>query len=120
MSKTILIVEDSPMEMKLLQSILEDKGYLLLSATDGEEAISLAERHRPDLILLDVILPKKNGYQVCRHLKNSPATAQSRIVIVSSKSQPTDRFWGLKQGADDYLTKPVDPRAVLAAVEKAI
>jgi twitching motility two-component system response regulator PilH len=118
MPKTILIVEDSPMELKLLQSILEDKGHILLSATDGDEAIALAQRHQPDLILLDVVLPKKNGYQVCRQLKSSPQTAQSRIVIVSSKSQPTDRFWGLKQGADDYITKPVDPNLVLAAVDK--
>lgn len=120
MQKTILIVEDSPMELKLMLSVLENKGYQLLSATDGEQAIASAQEHHPDLILLDIVLPKKNGYQVCRQLKNSPDTANTKIVMVSSKSLATDRFWGLKQGADEYVTKPIDPAAVLAVIEKVI
>ena len=120
MQKTILVVDDSPMELKLMLSLLENKGYQLLSATDGEQAIAAAQEHHPDLILLDIVLPKKNGYQVCRQLKNSPETAKTKIVMVSSKSLATDRFWGLKQGADEYVTKPIDPAAVLAAIEKVI
>ncbi len=120
MPKSILIVEDSPMEMKLLLGLLEDKGYRLFSATDGEEAVAAAQRHHPDLILLDVVLPKKNGFQVCRQLKSSPDTAASKIVMVSSKSLEMDRYWGLKQGADDYVVKPFSPAAVMAAIEKAI
>lgn len=120
MPKSILIVEDSPMELKLLWNLLEDKGYNLFSATDGEEALAAAARHHPDLILLDVVLPKKNGYSVCRQLKSSPETAAAKIVMVSSKSQEVDRYWGLKQGADDYLTKPIDAEAVLAAISKAL
>jgi twitching motility two-component system response regulator PilH len=120
MPKSILIVEDSPMEMKLLLGLLEDKGFQLYSATDGDQAVAAAQLHHPDLILLDVVLPKKNGYQVCRQLKNSPDTASSKIVMVSSKSLEMDRYWGLKQGADDYLTKPIDPAAVMAAIERAI
>lgn len=120
MPKTILVVEDSPMEMKLIIGLLENKGYQLLTATDGEQALASAQAHRPDLILLDVVLPKKNGYQVCRQLKNSPDTAASKIVMVTSKSQETDRFWGMKQGADDYVTKPIDAALMLAAVERML
>lgn len=118
MRKTILVVEDSPMEMKLMLGLLENKGYQLLSAIDGEQAVAAAQEHHPDLILLDVVLPKKNGYQVCRQLKGSPDTAGSKIVMVSSKSQETDRFWGMKQGADDYVTKPIDASVVMAAIER--
>ncbi len=120
MQKTILVVEDSPMELKLMLGLLENKGYQLLSATDGEEAVAVAQEHHPDLILLDVVLPKKNGYQVCRQLKNSPDTAGSKIVMVSSKTQETDRFWGMKQGADDYVTKPIDAAQMLAAIARAM
>ena len=83
-------------------------------------AVAAAQEHHPDLILLDVVLPKKNGYQVCRQLKGSPDTAGSKIVMVSSKSQETDRFWGMKQGADDYVTKPIDAAVMLAAIERAM
>ncbi len=120
MQKTILVVEDSPMEMKLMLGLLENKGYQLLSATDGEQAVAAAQEHHPDLILLDVVLPKKNGYQVCRQLKGSPETAGSKIVMVSSKAQETDRFWGMKQGADDYVTKPIDAAVMLAAIARAM
>lgn len=120
MQKTILVVEDSPMELKLMLGLLENKGYRLLTATDGDEAVAAAQEHHPDLILLDLVLPKKNGYQVCRQLKNSPDTAGSKIVMVSSKSQETDRFWGMKQGADDYVTKPIDAAQVLAAIARAM
>ena len=120
MAKTILIVEDSPMEMKLMMSLLEDRGYQLFSATDGEEAVAAAQRHHPDLILLDVVLPKKNGFQVCRQLKSSPDTAASKIVLVSSKSLDMDRYWGLKQGADDYVVKPFNSANVLAAIERML
>ncbi len=120
MQKTILVVEDSPMEMKLMLGLLENKGYQLLSAIDGEQAVAAAQEHHPDLILLDVVLPKKNGYQVCRQLKGSPETAGSKIVMVSSKSQETDRFWGMKQGADDYVTKPIDAEVMLAAIARAM
>jgi DNA-binding response OmpR family regulator len=120
MQKTILVVEDSPMEMKLMLGLLAHTDYQVLSATDGEQAVAAAQEHHPDLILLDVVLPKKNGYQVCRQLKSSPDTAGSKIVMVSSKSQETDRFWGMKQGADDYVTKPIDAAVMLAAIERAM
>jgi twitching motility two-component system response regulator PilH len=106
--------------MKLMLGLLANTGYQVFSATDGEQALAAAQEHHPDLILLDVVLPKKNGYQVCRQLKGSPETAGSKIVMVSSKSQETDRFWGMKQGADDYVTKPIDAAVMLAAIERAM
>jgi twitching motility two-component system response regulator PilH len=120
MAKTILIVEDSPMELKQMEALLANEGYTLLSVMDGDAAVTAAKEHRPDLIVLDVVLPKKNGYQVCRQLKGAPDTANMKIVMVSSKSQEMDRYWGLKQGADDYVTKPIDPKLMLQAVARAI
>lgn len=116
--KTILIVEDSPTEMRLIQKALEGKGFRLLTAEEGEEAVRKAESERPDLILLDIILPKKNGFQVCRHLKSSEETKTIPIVLLTSKSQESDRFWGLKQGADEYLTKPFEKDQLLGSVQR--
>ena len=119
-SKTVLMVDDSPTEMKLMKQALSGKGYNLLTAVDGEEALQKALQLKPDLVLLDIILPKRNGFQVCRQLKTTPETGAIKIILVSSKSQDTDRFWGLKQGADDYLTKPFSEDDLLKAVGKYI
>jgi twitching motility two-component system response regulator PilH len=104
--QTILIVDDSPTDLRLMANALASKGYRLLTAADGEEALEKAVSAHPNLIFLDVILPKKNGFQVCRQLKTSPDTRDIKIVLVTSKTQESDRFWGLRQGADEYLTKP--------------
>jgi len=117
---TILVVDDSPTDLNLLLAALRPKGYRLLAARDGEEALEKARRERPDLILLDVILPQKNGFQVCRQLKTAPETRAIKIILVTSKTQASDRFWGLKQGADDYLTKPVDDEQLRRAVEQQL
>lgn len=106
MSATILVVDDSPTEQKIILESLRATGHQVLTAVDGEQALEMARTHHPQLILLDVILPKKNGFQVCRQLKTSPETEGIKIVLVTSKTQDSDRFWGLKQGADDYLGKP--------------
>jgi DNA-binding response OmpR family regulator len=115
---TILIVEDSPTGLSLLQAALRPKGFRLLSANDGDEALEMARREHPDLVLLDVILPRKNGFQVCRQLKTEATTRDIKVILVTSKTQPSDRFWGLKQGADEYLTKPFTPEELLGAVER--
>ncbi len=115
---TILVVEDSPTEMRLVTTSLRQAGYTLTTATDGEEALEKADRDHPALIVLDVVLPKKNGYQVCRQLKTAPATKDIKILMLSSKSQDTDRYWGMKQGADAYLTKPFDEQQLLANVSQ--
>ena len=103
---SILVVDDSPTEQRLIIDALKTTPHQVLTANDGEEALEMAKKHRPELILLDVILPKKNGFQVCRQLKTSPETENIKIVLVTSTTQDSDRFWGLKQGADDYLGKP--------------
>lgn len=106
MSQTILVVDDSPTELKLVSSALAGKGYHVITASDGEDALAKAAAERPALVVLDVVLPRKNGFQVCRQLKTSPETRAIKVVLLTSKSQESDRFWGMKQGADGYLTKP--------------
>ena len=109
----IMIVEDSPTYLRKIADSLQGSGYEIITAIDGEEALEKAVRENPNLIVLDVILPKKNGFQVCRQLKTSPATQDIKILMMTSKSQDSDRFWGLKQGADDYMTKPYEDEELL-------
>jgi len=114
----ILVVEDSPTYLRKITDFLEGLGYEVMTAIDGEEALEKAVRETPGLIVLDVILPKKNGFQVCRQLKTSPATQDIKILMMTSKSQDSDRFWGLKQGADEYMTKPFDDNELVTTVAK--
>jgi twitching motility two-component system response regulator PilH len=120
MSKTILVVDDSPSEVKVMLSALEGRGYQLLTAVDGEEALQKNKGFRPDLILLDIVLPKRNGYQICREIKSDKQAVPPKIVMVSSKNQESDRFWGFKQGADGYLTKPLDLKLLAETVDKLL
>lgn len=117
-TKKILIVDDSPTQMHIMTTALQGKGYSIITAKDGEQALELAAKEQPNLMLLDVILPKKNGFQVCRQIKTSPDTKDIKVILVTSKGQETDRFWGLKQGADEYLTKPFVETELLALVTK--
>ncbi len=119
-SKLIMIVEDSQTDMQIAQSICSDNGYETVTVVEGDKALDTAIEKNPDLILLDVILPNKNGFQVCRQLKTNDQTKGINIVIVSSKDQASDKFWAKKQGADDYITKPYDEDDLLAAIEKNI
>lgn len=119
-NKTILVVEDSPTNLRLIADCLQDKGYKVITAVDGEEALERAVSQKPDLIVLDIILPKKNGFQVCRQLKTSPDTGHIKIIMLTSKTQDSDRFWGLKQGADKYMTKPFDNNELLANVAELL
>jgi twitching motility two-component system response regulator PilH len=115
-SKTILLVDDSPTQVKAMQTALNGRGYQLMIATDGEEAMAKVISQKPDMVLLDVVLPKKNGFQVCRQLKTAPETKHTKVIIITSKNHDSDRFWGLKQGADEFLTKPFDPAELLALI----
>lgn len=118
--ETILVVDDSPTDLKLMTSPLEEKGYRVLTAVDGEQALEKASQEKPHLIVLDVILPKKNGFQVCRQLKTTPETKDIKILMLTSKTQDSDRFWGLKQGADEYMTKPFDDEEYVATITKLL
>lgn len=119
-SKKILVVEDSPTYLRQIAHLLQEEGFDIITAVDGEDALEKTVRENPALIVLDVILPKKNGFQVCRQLKTSPDTQDIKILMLTSKSQDSDRFWGLKQGADDYMTKPFDDVELVANVTKLL
>jgi twitching motility two-component system response regulator PilH len=119
-SERILIVEDSPTAMLQITTILQKRGYELMHAVDGEEALQKATESLPELIVLDIILPKKNGFQVCRKLKSQPLTQNIKILMLTSKIQESDRFWGFKQGADDYMTKPFEADDLLIKVEELL
>jgi twitching motility two-component system response regulator PilH len=116
----ILVVEDSPTYLRQIAHLLKEEGFDIITAVDGEDALEKTVRENPDLIVLDIILPKKNGFQVCRQLKTSPDTQGIKIIMLTSKSQDSDRFWGLKQGADDYMTKPFDDVELVANVTKLL
>lgn len=119
-NETILIVEDSPTERRGMAALLEQHGYAVVTAVDGDEAVAKATSEQPQVVLLDVILPKSNGFQVCRRLKTTPATRGVKVILVTSKTQESDRFWGLKQGADDYVMKPFTPQQLLGAVARQL
>ncbi len=115
---SVLCVDDSPTELRLMVKALEGEGtgLKILQAMDGEAALRMAMEHQPDLILLDIILPKTNGFQVCRQLKTVPETAKTKIILVSAKTRSEDRFWGIKQGADDYITKPFSRESLVRRI----
>ena len=116
----ILVVEDSPTNLRQISARLQETGYQTIAAIDGEQALEKAIREVPDLIILDIILPKKNGFQVCRQLKTTPSTRDIKIVMLTSKALDSDRFWGLKQGADEYVTKPFVEQDLLANVTRLL
>lgn len=118
MAKKILVVDDSPTELKLVVAKLQSTGYQIVTAANGEEAMQKATAEQPCLIVLDVVMPGKNGFQVCRSLKTNPATQSIKILMLTSKSGESDKFWGIKQGADGYLTKPFDESALLTEVAR--
>ncbi len=113
----VLIVDDSPTEQHVISTALEKHGFDTLLASDGEEAISIAESRLPDLILMDVVMPGMDGFKATRQLTKNPMTAAIPVVMVTTKDQETDKFWGLRQGAVDYLMKPVDAKSLVAAVQ---
>lgn len=117
---SILVVDDSPTELRLITAPLRAQGYKVATARDGEEALRMVQSDRPDLIVLDIVMPNQNGFQVCRKLKRHPATKDIKIVFLSSKDQKTDRLWGLRQGADEYLIKPIDNGTLLTTIERLL
>ena len=112
----ILIVDDSPTERLYLTDILVRNGFTVCTAVNGDEAIERIRAERPQLILMDVVMPGANGFQVTRAISRDPELAALPIIICSSKDQETDRIWGMRQGAKEYLVKPVDPARLLAAI----
>ncbi|UCG57822.1 MAG: response regulator transcription factor [Phycisphaerales bacterium] len=117
---TILIVEDDRDIAEMVEYNLTEAGYETMSASNGEDGVGLAKRHSPDLIILDIMLPVMDGFEVCRALKADEQTAEIPIVILSAKSQETDKVVGLELGADDYITKPFSPRELIARIRAVL
>ena len=116
----ILIADDSKTEVEVFRRALTSQGHEIISAEDGISAEKMAIDETPDLMILDIIMPKKNGFQVCRDLKANPATQHMPIVIVTSKGEDSDVFWGKRQGADEYLVKPFQTTVLLEIVGRLL
>ena len=119
-NSTLLIVDDDPNIFQLLNVNLENAGYRILKAIDGEEAVTIATAEAPDLIILDIMMPKIDGYQVCRKLRENESTYLIPIIVLSAKDRPADKIKGLKLGADDYLTKPFDIDELIARIDSRL
>ena len=117
MPQTILIVEDNELNMKLFHDLLAAQGYRVLQTEDGMTALETARRDPPDLILMDVVMPELNGFQATRMLSKDPATASIPIIVISSKNQESDRMWAMRQGAREYIIKPVKEADLLGKIK---
>jgi twitching motility two-component system response regulator PilH len=116
-STTILIVDDSPTEVHVFKKLLEKQGYRIITAADGQEGLDVAKRVHPDLIIMDVVMPVLNGFQATRKLRNDQDTADIPVIMVTTKGQDTDINWGKRQGANEYLVKPVMPAELLSKIK---
>jgi twitching motility two-component system response regulator PilH len=114
--KKILIVDDSPTDRQYVIETLKGKGFQIVTAENGEDAITKAKAELPDLILMDVVMPGLNGYQATRQITRDDATKHIPVIMCTSKGADTDKIWGMRQGANDYLVKPVDSQALLAKI----
>ena len=116
----ILIVDDSPTELHLFKSMLERNGFEALVADSGEEGLRQARNASPDCILMDVVMPGMNGFQATRKLTRDPATASIPVIMITGKDQETDRIWGMRQGAVEYLVKPVSEKELVAKINSVM
>ena len=116
----VLIIDDSATEVHQLKSILEGAGHSTLAARSGEEGVEVAKKSLPDVILMDIVMPGLNGFQAPRQLHKNDTTRDIPVIVVSTKAEETDRIWALRQGACEYLVKPVKGDVLLAAVKAAV
>jgi twitching motility two-component system response regulator PilH len=116
--KKVLIVDDSAAEVHLMQSMLQQGGFHSVGISDPTKVEDAIEEERPNVILLDVVMPQRNGFQVCRDLKSQETYAKIPVILVTSKTAPSDRYWGEQQGANGYLAKPFTPDELINAVKR--
>ena len=116
----ILVVDDSPTQLTNLVKIVQGEGHEVITATNGMEGIEKAREEKPDLILMDVVMPELNGFQATRKITRDPATEQIPVILVTTKDQETDKVWGQRQGAKGYLTKPVDGKLLIKTIESVL
>ena len=114
--KNILVVDDSPTERHIMSQLLQSAGYEVSTAESGDEGVARAKQIKPDLVIMDVVMPGTNGFQATRALSRDEATKNIPVIICTTKNQETDKLWGMRQGAQDYVTKPVDGPALLAKI----
>ena len=117
---TVLLVDDSPTEVHILRQGLEKAGFDILVANSGEEGIEIAKNEQPDAIIMDVVMPGVNGFQATRRLSKDPDTAAIPVIIVTTKDQETDRIWGMRQGAIEYVVKPISEEALVEKVNAVL
>lgn len=120
MTRHVLIIDDSLTETRIFKSLLEKSGFQVSVACNGQEGIDVAQATQPDLILMDVVMPLLNGFQATRELTNNTATAHIPIIVCSSKAAKTDRLWAMRQGAKEYLVKPVKVRELLEIINRLL
>lgn len=111
--KNILVVDDSPTEVHLLREMLSKNGFVVSTANSGEEAIEKLKAEKPDLVLMDVVMPGMSGFEATRAITRNPATSAIPVIICTTKGQETDKAWGLRQGAKDYIVKPIVEKVLL-------
>ena len=116
----ILVVDDSWTELTMIVAPLRNSGFEVVTAVDGDEAVEKVFKEHPHCIVLDVVLPKQNGFQVCRKLKNSEMSRHIPIILLTSKNTPLDKTWGMRQGADLYITKPFNSDELVASVRRLV
>ncbi len=117
---TVLVVDDSPTELHILKGFLEGAGYTVLLAESAESGIEQARSAKPDLVLMDVVMPGLNGFQATRQLRRDPETGDIPVILVTTKDQETDRTWGLRQGAKEYIVKPVERDDLLSRIKDVL
>ena len=113
----ILVVDDSKTELHHLSDVLGKRGYSVRTAENGEEAMRRLEEEKPDLILMDVVMPGRNGFQLTRAITRDPRFADVPVIMCTSKNQETDKVWGMRQGARDYIVKPVNADELIAKIK---
>ncbi|HCF26940.1 MAG TPA: two-component system response regulator [Cyanobacteria bacterium UBA11049] len=117
---TVLVIDDSATERQVITSCLQRGGLTVETATSSEEAFAKISSQKPDAIVLDVVLPGRSGFELCRDLKAEAGTSKIPVVLCSTKSSEMDKFWGMKQGADAYITKPIDQETLLQTIKQLI
>ena len=117
---TILVIDDSPSEMAKFRDMLAKNNFQVLEAMNGEQGCQMAADHLPDVILMDVVMPEMNGFQATRKITRGKTTSHIPVIMVSTKNQETDRVWGKRQGAKEYMNKPVDENGLVAMIRKVM
>ncbi len=116
----ILVVDDSATDRFYISDLLGKNGFEVITAVDGDDAVTKARSNKPSIVVMDVVMPGRSGFQVTRALRRDPETERIPVIIVSSKDNETDRIWGMRQGASDYMTKPVRADELLAKVKELL